>query len=78
MHSISHNRIYVGMTNNVKQRLKDHNRGHVFSTKGYRPWFVFFEETVETRELARTREKYWKSGCGKEQLKIIFRGSSVG
>ena len=65
-------RIYVGISNNVEIRLKYHNSGKVFSTKGYRPWKLFYKEFVGSRFKAREREKYLKSGCGKEFLKSIL------
>ncbi len=63
------NRIYVGFTDNLERRVKEHNQGKTKSTKGFRPWVLIYEERVETREEARNREKYLKSGCGKEFLK---------
>jgi putative endonuclease len=62
-------RIYVGFTGNLENRLNEHNKGKTKSTKGYRPWKLIYQEIVETREEARRREKYLKSGCGKEFLK---------
>ncbi|MBN1596709.1 MAG: GIY-YIG nuclease family protein [Bacteroidales bacterium] len=67
------NRIYVGMTSNIDKRLHEHNTGRTRSTKHYRPWVLFFTEPCESRSDARTREKYWKSGTGKEQLKTMSR-----
>ena len=72
MQSIKDGRIYVGMSRNVKQRLKEHNSGYVFSTKGYRSWKLFHQEAYATRKDARIREKKLKSGFGKEFLKSIL------
>jgi len=63
------NRIYVGMTKDIDNRLKEHNQGKTKSTKGYRPWVLFYFEDFQTRQEARNREVYLKSGCGKEFLK---------
>jgi len=63
------NRIYVGLTKDVKQRLKEHNSGKTFSTKGYRPWTLFYVEEVNSVSDARLREKKLKSGSGKDFLK---------
>jgi putative endonuclease len=65
-------RIYVGFTDNPERRLREHNSGKTKSTKGYVPWESFYTETVPTRVEARNREKYLKSGCGKEFLKKKF------
>jgi len=66
------NRIYVGMSSNVNKRVAEHNRKRVFSTKGYIPWkLIYTENCGESRQIARSREKYLKSGIGKEFLKQI-------
>lgn len=65
-------RIYVGMSRHPDKRIKEHNSGKVFSTKGFRPWVLIFLENCGTeRKNARIRERYWKSGIGKEKLKKI-------
>jgi putative endonuclease len=65
-------RIYVGFTSDLVNRLKEHNKGKTRSTKGFRPWSLIYKEAAETREEARNREKYLKSGSGKEFLKKIM------
>ena len=68
--SLKAKRIYVGMTSNINRRLSEHNKGEVFSTKGFRLWVLIFSESCgSSRIFARKREKYWKSGVGKEKLK---------
>ncbi len=64
-------RLYVGLSKNPTTRLKDHNFGRVFSTKKFRPWKIVFVENIDNRIAAREREKYLKSGIGKEYLKFI-------
>ena len=59
-------RLYKGQTSNIENRLKEHNSGKTRSTKGYLPWkLVYFEEFI-TREEAILREKYFKTGIGRE------------
>ena len=67
--SLADKRIYIGMSQNPEKRLLDHNNGRVFSTKGHRPWKIIFQEDVGSREKARKKEKYYKSGCGRESIK---------
>ena len=62
-------RIYVGLSKDIEQRINDHNKGRVFSTKGYKPWSLIYVENCGDRPEARRREKYLKSGVGKEFLK---------
>ena len=65
-------RIYVGLSSNILKRISEHNAGYVFSTKGFRPWKLIYKEEVKDRKEARIREKYFKSGFGKELLKSIL------
>lgn len=64
-------RIYVGLTLNIDIRIREHNSCKTRSTKGFIPWKLIYTEKVATRIEARSREKYLKSGCGKEFLKSL-------
>lgn len=35
--SLKNKNLYIGYTNNLKKRIKEHNRGLVFSSKPYIP-----------------------------------------
>lgn len=65
--------VYVGFSDNLERRLKEHNAGKSKFTKGYRPWSLVYSELVNSRLEARQREKYLKSGVGKEWLKDKIR-----
>jgi putative endonuclease len=65
------NYIYVGMTNNVNRRLIEHNNGENRSTKAYKPFVLIYTAEFQTRIEAREKEKYLKSGIGKEYLKSL-------
>ena len=65
------NYIYVGLTANMPERLRRHNSGYEKTTRPYRPFVVIFQERCPTRIEARKREKYWKSGTGKEKLREL-------
>jgi putative endonuclease len=69
--SLSKNYIYVGLTNNLERRIQEHNSGKGRSTKLYAPFRLIYSEKVGIRVEARKREKYLKSGIGKEFLKKI-------
>jgi putative endonuclease len=64
-------RVYVGFTQDLSRRLKEHSSGKTRSTKGWLPWSVYYTEEVDSREKAREREIYLKSGIGKEFLKSL-------
>ena len=69
--SLVKNYIYVGMTNDIERRVLEHNSEENKSTKAYKPFILIHKEQFETRIEARKREKYLKSGIGKEFLKSI-------
>ena len=71
--SLSRNYIYVGLTNNVQRRLKQHNNGENKTTKAYSPVELILSEEFQTRKEAREREKYFKSGVGKEHIKSLLK-----
>jgi len=67
---------YTGQTNNLERRIEEHNeRKHRYtSNKG--PWKLFYHEEVQTRAEAMKREKYFKSGQGRNWLKRTLNGES--
>jgi putative endonuclease len=67
--SIERNYIYVGLSENVDRRFEEHQSGRNKTTKPYRPFSLILTEIYETRQEARDREKFLKSGVGKEFLK---------
>ena len=69
--------LYIGLTQDVARRLQQHNRGHERSTRAKRPFALLLSEGFETREAARAREKYHKSGFGREILKTSLGSSDV-
>jgi putative endonuclease len=69
--SIPSKEIYVGMALSAEKRLKEHNNGKNRYTKGLRPWELFKIEYFPDWQQARVREKFLKSGAGKEFLKSL-------
>ena len=68
-----HNKTYVGFTSNLIERFKSHN---TLGVKGYtikfRPWEVVHVEFFKAKSEALTREKFFKTGKGRELLKDIL------
>ena len=52
--------LYVGSTNDLKKRFKEHNDGKVFSTKPRRPFELVYYEAYKAESDARDREKNLK------------------
>ena len=70
--SIKRNYIYVGMTCDLDRRIAEHENGENRSTKAYRPFELIFVGQYDERSTARSKEKYFKSGVGKEFLKLAM------
>ena len=60
------------MSKDILKRLKQHNSKQNKSTKAYVPWEIIFKEEFETRVDARKREKYLKTGVGREFIKALL------
>ena len=67
--------MYVGLTNNLRRRLREHQQGKEKTTRAYRPFALVHFEEFPSRQEARGREKYLKSGIGKEWLKTLISTS---
>jgi len=63
---------YKGLTDNLERRLTQHSKGKVKSTKLFLPFNLIHVELCETREEARTVEKMFKSGYGREIIKELL------
>ncbi|HLV38078.1 GIY-YIG nuclease family protein [Xanthomarina sp.] len=62
-------RLYKGHTDDVEKRLREHNAGKTKSTKGFIPWELVYFEIFKSKLEAVLREKYFKTGSGREFLK---------
>jgi len=60
---------YVGITNDLINRFKLHNSGKVESTKKLKPFILIYYEAHNDRHDAAKREKFLKSGWGKNWIK---------
>lgn len=69
--SIANNYTYVGLSEDPIKRLKQHNFGRTKSNCHYKPFKIIFTDGPFDLRTARDKEKYYKSGCGKEFLKSI-------
>jgi predicted GIY-YIG superfamily endonuclease len=60
--------LYVGITDNIERRLKEHNTGKSKFTKGHLPWEIIYTEDQICYAAARAKEKYFKTAAGKKAL----------
>jgi putative endonuclease len=64
---------YVGMTNNLKRRFDMHNSGKVPSTRNRYPFKIIYIETYINQHDAAAREKFLKTGWGKNYLARVLK-----
>ena len=59
---------YVGSCENLDERIRRHNSGDSKATKHGVPWVLLHSETFGTRSAAAQRERYYKTGRGRNEL----------
>ena len=57
--------IYVGCTQNLNQRLFNHNSGTTSHTDKFKPWKLIMYLAFENKDKAYNFEEYLKSGSGR-------------
>lgn len=66
-------RFYIGNTNSLEFRLRDHNEGRVKSTKPYSPFIIVYYEVFNTRAEAVRRERAIKRMKRGNSFEIMLR-----
>jgi putative endonuclease len=72
LRSLKDKNLYIGISRNPKKRVEIHNRGKTESTKNRRPFVLIHKESCNSLHEAREKEKYYKSGTGREVLKNLI------
>lgn len=72
--SQKHNRYYIGCTNNIKTRIKQHNDKQNYSTKNGIPWKLIIYKKFENQQKAYQCEKKIKSYKGGNAFKRLING----
>jgi putative endonuclease len=69
IYSPEFHKTYVGRTSNVEGRLEAHNHpSNKGFTKRFQPWVLLFFEEFETIQEASRKEKFYKTGVGRELI----------
>lgn len=55
---------YIGLTDDLTRRLREHNGGETHSTAEFRPWTVEVAIRFKNDRRAAAFERYLKSGSG--------------
>jgi putative endonuclease len=66
------NNLYIGISQNPEKRVITHNKGKTESTRNRRPFVLVYKESCNSLNEAREKEKFYKSGCGREVLKKLI------
>jgi putative endonuclease len=73
LYSEKYDKIYIGYTSDLDQRLLSHNheknRGY---TGKYRPWRLLYSEAIDSKSAALVRERQLKSYRGREYLRSLI------
>jgi len=73
LRSESDSGFYIGYSNNLKARLRQHKSGDSFATAHRGPWKLIYYEAYLNQHDALGRERYLKSGSGRRFLKGQLR-----
>ena len=65
-------RFYIGYTDDLKRRIKQHNYEHAGHTDKYKPWCIKNYIAFDNEQKAKDFEKYLKTQSGREFIKRHF------
>jgi putative endonuclease len=71
--SFKDKRLYIGYTENIENRIAEHQKGRVRATRFRLPLILIYYEAFTDKKDAKAREKFLKSGFGRSQLKKAMR-----
>jgi putative endonuclease len=69
------NKRYVGITNNLPRRIAEHQSGRTKAGQIIGRFIVLHVEQFPDYRSARNREKFFKSGRGREFLNVLDPGT---
>ena len=64
--------LYKGSTGKLSKRLEQHAEGVSFFTLAGGPWELVHSEESPTRAVAVRRERFYKTGKGREELQRLL------
>jgi len=65
--------IYIGYSENLRQRINEHKNGYTKSTKPYLPLELIHYEAYKNKKDAKRREIYLKTNKGRTTLMTMLR-----
>ena len=74
LYSKDYNKIYIGFTSDLEQRLRSHNElGKKGWTIKFRPWKLIYKEVYQNKSDAMKREKELKTAKGRNFIWSIIK-----
>ena len=71
--SLKDKQLYAGYSDNLNIRINDHFKGKVRATRNRLPLVLIHYEAFSDQKDAKAREKFLKSGFGRNQLKEALK-----
>jgi putative endonuclease len=68
LRSLKDEKLYIGWTDDLKNRVNNHNLGNSQATKYRRPLELIYYEASLSKESAIKREKTLKTGFGRKYI----------
>lgn len=73
LRNVNKNFIYIGYSEDLQSRIKEHNAGYSKSTKFYLPIELIHYEAYKNKEDAKRREQYLKTNRGRTTLMTMLK-----
>ncbi len=73
LRSLKDQLFYIGYSDDLRKRVKDHNAGKNVSTKNRRPLELIFYEAYPSKADALRRESYFKTTKGKTTVRQMLK-----
>ncbi|QQS44358.1 GIY-YIG nuclease family protein [Candidatus Roizmanbacteria bacterium] len=75
LYNKKHDKIYIGQTEKLEERIDLHNRGIFkgsYTSRYDGEWILIYQEACKTRQDALRREKQLKSYRGRQHIKTYI------
>ena len=73
LQSLKDKKLYIGCTNDLRRRIREHNEHKSFATKTRGQFKLIYYEAYLNRADAETREKFFKTGWGRQYIKRALK-----
>jgi len=70
-------RYYTGSTSDLARRLEEHTANLSRATKNHGPWELVHHEKFASRAEAMRRERYFKTGRGRDELQALIASGNA-